>query len=300
MATRNLLYTSTTSLIISPSKPNDNDTQSSPIDDEELFNLNSLILLPFKYLMFNKKLDPNLKDATITSICELVETSTFRLRNSWPFFFSCLRRIQFDFNLKKKKKKLKKKNKNKNVISIDEEDEVSSATNSPHSSSCNSSLNGILSSFSSSSSSSLLSQSYSSSSSSSFSFESHDDDQDDDDISSDQENKQKTLRLSSLSFKFDSIRMRLNSLIHIFNIYLNLEEFLAEENGGFEFIKCITSYLRKTRGRRRQRRRSSSSPSSDKLFYEYFECLSGGNLSQESTTSSIKTTMESLKKSKNM
>lgn len=86
----NLLYNSTASLMMPRQLSSVNGELVRMYLVDRHYNLNTMLLLPFKYLMFNRRLEASLKDAALTAICELVECSSFRIKTAWGFLFKCL------------------------------------------------------------------------------------------------------------------------------------------------------------------------------------------------------------------
>ena len=97
-----LLFNATASLIV----PTLNYEQQELGRLEEHVHFNSVILVPFRVLMLHGRLEPHLQDSVITSLSEIVETYSKKVKTAWSSLFACLSRI--NLNTQKAKKKPKK------------------------------------------------------------------------------------------------------------------------------------------------------------------------------------------------
>ncbi|CAF0784780.1 unnamed protein product [Brachionus calyciflorus] len=196
--TLKLFYNNTSSLLVPRSHSNLRDYHSI----DEIFNINSLLLLPFKRLMLKKSLETNLKDAILSAVCEVVERTSFRSKNFWAVIFFCLSRVTL--NEIKKKKKIRKYS----PRSLDDSFESSTSVHSD------------LSVYSSNSDLSNNS-------------------------SSNESDRNDSFYIPTLPYRFESYRIRLNSLIDVFNIFLSISQssnhILAY--GSYDFLKCVSNYL---------------------------------------------------------
>ncbi len=228
--TSNLFYNSTASILMPKIdiKALENSENCSNICDLDLvdqyFNLNAIILIPFKFLIHNKWLDTDLKNLIIVSLCELVECSSYKIRSSWNCVFNCLNKI--DLNDTSRSRGVKR------FQEIDEfSDRITLRTSNAIEGYVSSSDESLVKSESESDSDTVSSSSLSSLSS-----------ECDEDTTMDKVTK---LSFTNAAFKFDSKRARLSSLVDIFHIFLSLSEdsdyVLA--NGAFSFLKCISCYL---------------------------------------------------------
>lgn len=185
---------------------------------DELCNFNDIFLLPFKYLMESKKLDSHLQDTVLISLRVLIECKSIQLKTSWNSMFTCLAYISLKSKNYENLKKLANKTKDPSSLSLDlEMSPVYEASESE--------------------------QYYSDSSESSASFSTSE-------ASDSSESETDDCNWSfgtsfRPSLRFDSYRIRLISLLEIFEIYLNqaYNSTYLLENGSFEFIKCIAHYL---------------------------------------------------------
>lgn len=199
---------------------------------DKFFSPNTFLLLPIKYLILNRKLDHSLKDETVNLISELVETSGSKLTTSWNFLFSCLRHLEFGGGSLEKSVQDKKRRAVKSRKS-------SSSSASPFSSS---------------------------SSDNNSSDESDNANNSDNDLSTSSD-EGKNLSFSPLSVRFSSIQTRMDSLVHIFNAYLNLasSSSLVLISGGVEFVKCVSTFIRNHHST------FKIEYNSENLFFEQFE-----------------------------
>jgi hypothetical protein len=177
---------------------------------EQYFSLNQILFTPFKFLVLNRSIDLNLKSMIIKSLCEMVECNSMNLRSSWNSIFNIINKLDLNKEISDRRNCM---NESENDVSASDADSISDADDDESKRSTNSSRTESSSSSTSSSS-----------------------------PSDSQNNK---LDLMNAGFKFDSDRMRQNSLIDIFNIYLSLTESSDQilANGAFSFVKCITCYL---------------------------------------------------------
>ncbi len=106
-----LLHMATTSIIMPTYTPSKEQIQVYLID--EYLNFNSLFLLPFRSLMLNRFLDAHLKDAIVSSICEIVESSAYKIKTSWNCLFTCISKLDLNSHLKQYHKSKRKTRKNK-------------------------------------------------------------------------------------------------------------------------------------------------------------------------------------------
>ncbi|RNA11997.1 hypothetical protein BpHYR1_022538 [Brachionus plicatilis] len=189
-----IFYTNTISLLIEP-----NDKISPEIYSiDQIYNLNNILLIPYKRLMLRKSLESNLRDTILASICELVERSSLKIINCWSLIFHCLSRVILDEKVEKYfPKNLDTNQSDSSVYSSEDE-------------------TGQKSSGSSSSSDRCFTKS--------------------------------SFILPSVPFRFESYRIRLNSLKEVFKIFLSLaqdSEYIMAF-GAFEFLKCVSNYLQYT------------------------------------------------------
>lgn len=217
MTSQQLLVNATTSMILgnTPAK----DCELSRID--ELCNFNDIFLLPFKYLMESKKLDSHLQDTVLISLRVLIECKSIQMKTSWNSLFTCLAHISINSKQYENLKKLANKTKDPSLdLEMSSVHEVTESE--PY-------------------------YSDSSESSSSFSTPEASDSSESDAEANDSKGSFSTSFKPSL--RFDSYRIRLVSLLEIFDIYLNqaYNSTYLLENGSFEFIKCVAHYLQYSR-----------------------------------------------------
>jgi hypothetical protein len=239
--TSDLFYNSTASILMPKSDmamlENYSASSSNCIGDLDLvdqyFNLNAIILIPFKFLIQNKWLDTNLKNLIVVSLCELVECSSYKIKSSWNCIFNCLNKIDLNENCRFLKHSEAEADESfcERINSLDRK-----RTNPAE---------GYMSSSAESLASNTISSSSSVSSLSSGDDDDDDDEEDDDAAKDTTMDKASKLSFTNAAFKFDSKRARLSSLVDIFHIFLSLAEdsdyVLA--NGAFNFLKCISCYL---------------------------------------------------------
>lgn len=211
---------------------------------DKSFCFNSMLLLPFRFLLLNRRLDPTLKDTSVSAVCELVETSGARLKTSWKFLFACLTRIELNLGESSRSKKSKTSTRTRGGGQRNRSS--SSSAGSPFSSSP---------------------------SSSSQQSDANSDDDDNNELastSSDEGLHNHNLSFSA-TFRFDSVRTRMSSLTHIFNTYLSLaaaSEFVLA-SGGYGFLACISSFLRRQQSILQVKLDATLNPPMERLFFEF-------------------------------
>lgn len=213
-----LLYDSTAGLITpASSQLTPNSIRIFLLDKSFCFH--SMLLLPFRFLLLNRRLDPTLREAAVNAVCELVEMSGGRLKSSWKFLFACLSRLEISFGYASPKKQRQRHQQQQRVMNKNIS-RMSVSSDSP----------------------------FTSSSSSEQSTTNSDDNEDEHASSSSSSSDQAlNLSFSTLSCRFDSARTLMSSLTHIFNTYLSLaaaSDFVLA-SGAFEFLRCISLFLRK-------------------------------------------------------
>ena len=108
--TSDLFHSSTTSILIQKPQRDSLETlkefELAELDlVDQYFSMNSILLVPFKFLINTRGLDLDLKNLIIVSLCELVECSSYKIKSSWNCIFNCLNKLDFNhsnFNLKLK------------------------------------------------------------------------------------------------------------------------------------------------------------------------------------------------------
>lgn len=188
----NIFYKNTVSLLF-----DSNDKMNPEIYCiDQIYNLNNILLIPYKRLMLNNNLETNLRDTILASICELIERNSYRFINCWNLLFHCLSGIVLD-------QKLEKHFPNNSNSNESESSAYSSEDETGHKASS---------------------------------------------FSSERYLTKSSFNLSSIAYRFESYRIRLNSLKQVFNIFLELaqdSEYLMAY-GAFDFIKCVSNYLQYT------------------------------------------------------
>lgn len=208
--------------IVLPNRTKTNQKYNS-IKIDEVCNFNDIFLLPFRILMKSKSLDSHIQDVVLVSLRVIVECNTIQIKASWNCVFMCLDQITLNSKTSKKLTKCQlhedhsiqslnfKLNLGQSFSFSDKQISYSS------SSAFESSSTSLVSSLSTIESSSCSSSSESSAPFSSF----------------------------KPNHRYNSYRIRLASLLEIFNIFLKLANTTASviENGSFDFIKCLTNYI---------------------------------------------------------